>query len=197
MLPIMEYRIKFLETGSEGGQRCHLYVGRERLSLVADFGASWIDEERGKVRFSRPSGDTIASLQFPGLEVTSKGGHPRISYALIYDDAVYAILTKYPWPDPENEAALPYFMIEVEEQRWLALGGRVNGRSSPIKFTLCDNPPGDLQVYADPLDICGADPVGEIDETEIGEFAITLADGRFRQPQLILLALVFLIHQLP
>lgn len=193
----MEYRIKFLEASSEGEQRCHLYVGQERLSLVADFGTPWLDEERGKVRFSRPSGDTIASLQFPGLEVTSKGGQPRVSYALIYNDAVYAILTKYPWPDPDNEGALPYFMIEVEEQRWLALGGRVNGRSAPLKFTLCDNPPGDLHVYADPLDVCGANPIGEIDETDEGEFSVILPDGRFRQPQLILLALVFLIHQLP
>ena len=193
----MEYRIKVSGASSEGGQRCQLFVGRERLSLVADFGAPWLDQERGKVRISRPSGDTIASLQFPGLAVTSKGGQSRISYALIYDDAVYAIFTKYPWPDPDNSAALPYFLIEAEEKRWLALGGRTNGRSSPLKFTLCDNPPGDLQVYADPLDVCGADPVGEIDEAGKGEFNITLLDGRFRQPQLILLALVFLIHQLP
>jgi hypothetical protein len=193
----MEYRIKFLETGSEGERRCHFYVGRERLALVADWGTPWLEEERRKVRFARPSGEVIASLQFPGLEVTSKGGQVRISYALIYNDAVYAILTKYPWPDPDNDEALPYFMIEVEEQRWLALGGRVNGRSSPLKFTLCDNPPGDLQVYADPLDVCGADPIGEIDQTDKGEFTITLPDGRFRHPHLILLALVFLIYQLP
>jgi hypothetical protein len=129
--------------------------------------------------------------------MTSKGGQARISYALIYNDAVYAILTKYPWPDPDNEEALPYFVIEVEEQRWLALGGRVNGRSAPLRFILCDNLPGDLHVYADPLDVCNADPAAEIDETSEGEFMITLPDGRFRHPQLILLALVFLIHQLP
>ncbi len=194
----MEYRIKFLEGQEKGVQRCHLYVGQDRLALVADFGTPWLANEPGKVRIGRPSGEVIASLEFPGLESISKGGKPRISYALIYDHAVYAIITKYPWPEPKEPGALPYFVLEAEEQKWLALGELQNGRTPHVRFVLCDDMSDNLQIYARPFDECAADPGGQIDQAEDDktEFKVTLPDGRFRQSQIILLALVFLIYHL-
>ncbi|MBK8988997.1 MAG: hypothetical protein IPM39_23485 [Chloroflexi bacterium] len=179
-------------------QRCHLYVGRNRLSLVGDFGSPWLKDEPGKIRLARPSGEAIASLEFPGLKTVSKGGNPRISYALIYDHAVYAIITKYPWPNPDKPEGAPYFEIETEGQRWLAFNRVVDGRSPTTSYVLCDNAPAHFQPYTQPLDDCLKDPVGQIDRQSDGsEFVIMLPDGRFRQPQIILLSLVFLIRQLP
>lgn len=192
----MEYTVKFLESSTPEEQRCHMYVGQERLSLVADWGTPWLTGNSGKVQFARPSGDVIASLEFPGLESKSKGGQPRISYALIYDHAVYALFTKRPWPDQDEEGVFPYFEIEAEGQTWLALGEVDNGRVPHKSFTLCDAPPANLRTFARPLDICGDDPAGQIVQLEQGAFRLNLPDGRFRQPQLILFALTFLIHQL-
>ncbi len=193
----MEYTVRFLKTDSSTTQRCHLYVGQSRLSLVADYGTPWLANDAGKVRFSRPSGETLASLEFPGLKATSKGGQSRTSYALIYDHAVYAIFNQLVWPDEDDPEALPYFVIETEGERWLALSGQQNGRSSTPQFVLCDQAPANLQAYAQAMDDCLADPVGQISwPGDPAEYVMLLPDGRFRQPQLILLALVFLIHQL-
>ncbi|MCB8983770.1 MAG: hypothetical protein H6659_08105 [Ardenticatenaceae bacterium] len=193
----MEYTIKFLPSASDE-QRCHLYVGQNRLSLVADYGTPWLAGDTGKVRFSRPSGDTLASLEFPGHKTNSKGGQSRTSFALIYDHAVYAIFNQHTWPDEDDPDAVPYFVIETEGQRWLALGEETNGRVAPDRYVFCDNAPANLQSYAQPMDDCLADPVGEIHREQVtADYQVTLPDGRFRQPQLILLALVFLIHQLP
>ncbi|MGB5057860.1 MAG: hypothetical protein WBO48_04175 [Candidatus Promineifilaceae bacterium] len=195
----MEYGIKFLRPFSENGQQAHLYVGQNRLSLVADFGTPWLRHgEPGKVRLARPSGEALASLEFPGLKTTSKGGVPRISYALIYDHAVYAIITQHTWPNLDDADAVSYFMIEAEGQRWAALNREVNGRSLPDQFVLCDNAPAVVEPHAQFLDDCQAAPVGQIQRpTSAEEYQVIMPDGRFRQPQLILLALVFLIHQLP
>lgn len=193
----MEYTVKFLPSDSDSIRRCHLYVGQNRLSLVADYGTPWLADDSGKVRFSRPSGDTLASLEFPGLKTTSKGSQSRTSYALIYDHAVYAIFNQHAWPDEADPEALPYFVIETEGKRWLALSGDIDGRSPTAQFVFCDNAPANLQAYTQPMDDCLADPVGQITwQTDTSDYLVTLPDGRFRQPQLILLALVFLIHQL-
>jgi len=193
----MEYTVKFLRSDSEAARRGHLYVGQNRLSLVADFGTPWLANDSGKVRFSRPSGDALASLEFPGLKATSKGGQMRTSYALIYDHAVYAIFNQHAWPDGEAPDALPYFVIETEGQRWLALSSDIDGRSPTAPFVFCDNAPANLHAYGQPMDDCLAHPVGQITwQADTADYLVTLPDGRFRQPQLVLLALVFLIHQL-
>lgn len=193
----MEYTVRFLSTDSTAMRRGHLYVGHNRLSLVIDYNTPWLAEETGKVRFSRPSGDMLASLEFPGLKTTGKGGQTRISYALIYDDAVYAIFNQHPWPDEDDVNVWPYFVIETEGQRWLAISGESHGRSSAFHFALCDKTPANLQPYSQAMDGCLADPVGQITRpAETDDFLVKMPDGRLRQPQLILLALVFLIHQL-
>jgi hypothetical protein len=194
----MEYRIKFLEGQEKGAHRGHLYVGQDRLSLVADFGTPWLTGESGKMRIARPSGEVIALLEFPGVTGTSKGGRSYISYALIYDDAVYAIITKYPWPEPKEAGTLPYFVIEAEGQKWLALGELGNGRFPHASFVLCDDMSDNLKIYARPFDECATDPAGQINQSadDRTEFQVMLPDGRFHQSQIILLALVFLIYQL-
>mgnify|MGYP001335335143 CR=1 FL=1 len=194
----MDYSVRFLQLDSNGKHCGHLYVGQNRLSLVADYGSPWLKDEPGKVRLARPSGEFIASLEFPGLKTTSKGGNPRTNYALVYDHAVYAIITEYPWPQPNEPDAAPYFEIETEGQRWVALNRPADGRSPTACYVLCADAPANFQPYTQPLDNCLSDPVGQIDRQEAAsEFVVMLPDGRFRQAQLILLSLVFLIHQLP
>jgi hypothetical protein len=193
----MEFEIRFLEPHSEVLQRCHFYDAQGMLTLVAEMGTPWYEDESSKIRIATSGGELLATLDFPGVETTGKQGQGRIDYALIYDHAVYAILTKYAPLDPDDEDALPYFTIEAEGERWLALGERENGRLPHSKFSLCDNTPSDLSVYADPLDACNG-TIGKIRRvTGEYDYDVTFPDDRFQQPQLISLALVFLIHQIP
>ncbi len=92
---------------------------------------------------------------------------------------------------------MPYFSIEVEGERWLALGERGNGRLPISKFSLCDNVPSNLAVYANPMDACN-ETIGKIRRV-VGDYDydVTFPAGRFQEPKLISLALAFLIHQIP
>jgi hypothetical protein len=192
----MEYGIRFLEPHSEALQRCHFYDDQGKLNLVAEFGTPWQQEEISKIHIATPGGELLATLDFPGVGTIGKQGRGRIGYALIHDHAVYAIITKHA-PLDADEEALPYFSIEVEGERWLALGERENGRLPSSKFFLCDNAPSDLAVYANPLDAC-SEAIGKI-RCVVGDYNydVTFPNGRFQQPRLISLALVFLIHQIP
>lgn len=193
----MEFGIRFLEPYSEALQRCHFYDAQGMLTLVAEMGTPWHEDESSKIRIATSSGEVLATLDFPGVETTGKQGQGRIDYALIHDHAVYAIITKYAPLNPGEEDALPYFTVEAEGERWLALGERDNGRLPLSKFSLCDNAPSDLSVYADPLDAC-SQTLGQIRRvTGDLDYDVTFPDGRFQQPRLISLALVFLIHQIP
>lgn len=192
----MEFGIRFLEPHSELLQRCHFYDDQGMLTLVAEFGTPWQEDEISKIRMATPGGELLATLDFPGVETIGKQGQGRIGYALIHDHAVYAIITKHAPVDPEEEESLPYFTIEAEGERWLALGERGNGRSQASKFVLCNNVPADLTVYANPLDACN-ETLGKIRRV-LGEYDydITFPENRFQQPRLISLALAFLIHQI-
>jgi len=193
----MEFGVRFLEPHAEDLQRCHFYGDQGKLDLVAEFGTPWQADEDSKIHIATPSGEPIATLDFPGVETTDKQGHGRIGYALIHDHAVYAIITKHAPIDLDEEDALPYFSIEVEGERWLALGERGNGRSPISKFVLCDNAPANLAVYADPLDVCD-EAIGKIRRvTGDLDYDITFPEERFQEPMLISLALAFLIHQIP
>lgn len=193
----MEFGIRFLEPHTRELQRCHFYDDQGKLSLVAEFGTPWQETENSKIHIADPGGEPLATLDFPGVETTGKQGRGRIGYALIYDHAVYAIVTKHAPVDPDEETSLPYFTIEVEGERWLVLGERGNERLPISKFFLCDNAPSDLAVYANPLDAC-SESVGKIRRV-VGDYDydIVFPDGRFQQPRLISLALAFLIHQIP
>jgi len=193
----MEYGIRFLEPHSDVLQRCHFYDEQGVLTLVAELGTPWQDEEDSKIRIATPGGELLSTLDFPGVETIGKQGQGRIGYALIHDHAVYAIITKHAPIDADEAHGLPYFTIEVEGERWLALGERGNGRSPISKFVLCDNAPANLSVYADPLDACD-EAIGKIRRvTGDLDYDIVFPDGRFQEPALISLALAFLIHQIP
>lgn len=193
----MEFGIRFLEPHTEALQRCHFYDDQGKLTLVAEFGTPWQEEEISKIHIATPDGERLATLDFPGVETTGKQGRGRIGYALIHDHAVYAIITKHAPLDSDDDRALPYFSIEAEGSRWLALGERENGRLPISNFLLCDNPPTNLAVYANPMDAC-SETIGKIRRV-IGEYDYdgTFPDDRFQEPQLISLALAFLIHQIP
>lgn len=193
----MDFGIRFLEPHSENLQRCHFYDDQGKLSLVAEYGTPWQEEENSKIRIANSGGELLATLDFPGVETTGKQGQGRIDYALIHDHAVYAIITKHAPIDPDEEDALPYFTIEAEGERWLALGERGNDRIPLSRFSLCDNTPSDLSVYANPLDAC-SEAIGKIRRV-VGDYDydVTFPDSRFQQPRLISFALVFLIHQIP
>lgn len=194
----MEFGIRFLEPHSESLQRCHFYDDQGMLKLVAEVGTPWQEAEGSKIKIATPDGELVATLDFPGVVSTGKQGRDRISYALIYDHAVYAIITKHAPLAPENENPLPYFTLEVEGERWLALGEAGNGRFPlATRFSLCDDTPADLTVYGNPLDAC-QEVIGNIRRvTDDYDYAVTFPDSRFQQPSLIVLALTFLIHQIP
>jgi hypothetical protein len=193
----MDFGVRFLEPHSEVLQRCHFYNDQGKLSLVAEYGTPWQEDENSKIRIATPGGEPLATLDFPGVETTGKQGKGRIAYALIHDHAVYAIITKHAPMDLDDDDALPYFTVEVEGERWLALGEKENGRSAVSKFNLCDEAPSSLDVYANPQDACN-EAIGKIRRI-LGDYDydITFPANRFQQPELISLALAFLIHQIP
>jgi hypothetical protein len=182
---VMDYRIRRLPPLEESRQY-HLYDQENRLGLVADFGSPWLGGLRGSyVRFGLPSSDLVALMDV-SVSSRKKNGRSHIAYAIQQNHAVSAILNKYQVGDKP-----PYFVIEADEQLWLALP-----QADQKHYLLYNEVPSDLMITNEPVTTSLPAPIGTI-YFEIGEYdyQIVMPPQELNFPQLIMLALVFLIDE--
>lgn len=169
----------------------HLFDHRQVLLLVADYGSPWVPAHQ--VRLARPDGKSVASLTLPRpILARLRRQTPHLaSYALVIENAVYAVINKLQ-PSVANQSDAPYFIIEVESQKWLALDEpEQRGRfalysAAPPRLAFTP-----LRQLPLPASIGLITPITS--EESPFAFTITLEPGRLRHMNLILLSLIFLI----
>lgn len=195
---MVSYRIRRLPADDEPGRRYHLFDRADQLLLVADQGSAWLPAGNvAQVRFARPGGEQVASMDLPG----PAGGRPerKQNYAIIYEHAVYALLTAKDLSSGTGtltQAPVPgkfdRLIIEVEGYRWLGLcwTGGDNGRL----LVLYDMETTGLSSSVDPESADLPEPIGLL---EVGagdyDFDLTLPAGRLAQGPLLGLVLVYLV----
>ena len=184
----------------EMARRYHLFDRADQLLLVADEGSAWLPADQPPhVRFARPDGERVASMDLP--RPTDRRPEKQHNYAVIYEHAVYALITAPARPPSGATGPLtsssgivwPFtrLMIEVEGHRWLGL--RWREEAGPL-LVLYDAAGLSLAVERDSSDL--PEPLGLL---EVGagdyDFDLTLPAGRLEQGPLLGLALVFLVDQ--
>ena len=198
---MVSYRIRRLPADDESGRRYHLFDRDDRLLLVADQGSAWLPPgDVAQVRFARPGGEQVASMDLPAT--TGSRSDRKQNYAIIYEHAVYALLTAMDLSSGTGslaQASAPgkfdRLVIEVEGYKWLGLcwtdddNGRLLG--------LYDMGTTGLSSSVDPESTDLPEPIGLL-EVSTGEydFDLTLPAGRPAQGPLLGLALVYLVDGL-
>jgi hypothetical protein len=194
----MDFGIRRLPSEQDSGRRYHLFDGKGKLRLVADYASPWLPaDEKNRVRFARSGGQVVASLELPEGEGRVRNGpfdklrasRIHTSYALILDHAVYAILNQYREKQGDKP---PLFTIEADGVTWLAWGNP----DSDLVLTFYKEIPANLMVVDDPLASANLDPLGAVNRTtEEYDFEVTLPIYPFHHADLIILTLVFLLDQ--
>ncbi|MCA9929538.1 MAG: hypothetical protein KC419_13725 [Anaerolineales bacterium] len=185
----MDFGIVRLSSEWPGAKLYHLYDKKGKLRVVADHGTPWLPvDPQQHVRFARPSGDLVATMDLTWLPKQQRNGRHHVAYAIIIDHAVYAILNKY-WDGNDNQAA-PYFVLEAGEELWLALDKPHEDRH----YTLYDEVPSDLMITSDPQQSQLPEPIGYLYQG-LGEYDynIVFPTEQLQHPALVSLALIFLI----
>ena len=197
---MISYRVRRLHAPGEMARRYHLFDRADQLLLVADQGSAWLPADQPPhVRFARPDGERVASLDLP--RPTDRRPEKQHNYAVIYEHAVYALITAPARPPSGATGPLtsssgivwPFtrLMIEVEGHRWLGL--RWREEAGPL-LVLYDAAGLSLAVERDSSDL--PEPLGLL---EVGagdyDFDLALPAGRLEQGPLLGLALVFLVDQ--
>lgn len=175
-----------------GGRRYQLFDSAGHLLLIADQGSPWLpDDPTHHVRFARPDGTAIASLDLPWLNAETP--EAKRSFAIVYDDAVYALVSRSKRADADEDR-LASWTLEVEGQMWLMVQETIDGVP---RISLFDELPGDLTVYGSPADAGLPDPIGVVSGSgeDDGRFAITFPAGELDQAPLMALALTFLLDE--
>ncbi len=187
----MIFKAKRLHEETGNGRRYHLFDEAHHLLLVGDQGSPWLPDEPQRVRFARPSGEQIATLDLPrpASATTGKTSSPSssISYTIIYNHAVYAIINQLTVGDND----LPDYLLEVEGDRWLVTRPVTNDVASDHALNIYDQFPADIEIYED-TEL--PDPTGTVrpsPDSEDYDFTITFYSEALSQPALLALALVF------
>ena len=194
---MVSYRIRRLPAGDEAGRRYHLYDRSDQLLLVAEQGSPWLPEAP-QVRFARPDGERVATMDLPLPD--DRRPDKKQNYAVIYEHAVYALITALDLssgtgalrpPPAVAGATFDRLVIEVEGHKWLGLCW--TGEGGPL-LILYDLETSDLlpTVDAEAADL--PEPIGLL---EVGtgdfDFDLTLPAGRLAQGSLLGLALIYLV----
>lgn len=195
---MLSYRIRRLPSADESATRYHLFDRADQLLLVADQGSAWLPrDEPLQVRFARPDGERVASMDLPRPD--ERRPDKKQNYAVIYEHAVYALLTTMDLSSSTGSLLVPpaapfpfdRLVIEVEGNKWLAL--RWTGDDGPL-LILYDAAASGLPASVDPEAADLPEPIGLL---EVGtgdyDFDLTLPAGRLVQGPLLGLALVFLV----
>ena len=197
---MVSYRIRRLHAPGEPARRYHLFDRADQLLLVADLASPWLPaDEPPQVRFARPDGERVASMDLP--RPTDRRPEKQQNYAVIYEHAVYALITAPVRPPSGTTTPLTplgsgvvwsfgRLMIEVEGHRWLAL--RWRDGDGPL-LVLYDAAAAGLSLNVDRDSSDLPEPIGLL-EVGAGEydFDLTLPVGHLEQGPLLGLALVFL-----
>ena len=199
---MISYRVRRLHAPGDAARRYHLFDRADQLLLVADQGSAWLPADQPPhVRFARPDGERVASLDLP--RPTDRRPEKQHNYAVIYEHAVYALITAPIRPPsgvlgpPPGSSGIVWpfsrLMIEVEGHRWLGL--RWPEETGPLLGLYDAATAGlSLSVERDSSDL--PEPLGLL---EVGagdyDFDLTLPAGRLEQGPLLGLALVFLVDQ--
>ncbi|HOU41053.1 MAG TPA: hypothetical protein PK829_07275 [Promineifilum sp.] len=199
---MISYRVRRLHAPGEAARRYHLFDRADQLLLVADQGSAWLPNDgTPQVRFARPDGERVATMDLP--RPADRRPEKQHNYAIIYEHAVYALITA-PIRPPSGAAAplsaagsivWPFtrLLIEVEGHRWLAL--RWPEGAGPL-LVLYDAGNDGVSLSADPESSDLPEPLGLL---EVGtgdyDFDLTLPAGRLEQGPLLALALVYLLDQ--
>lgn len=197
----MDFGIRRLNLGGTAGATpYHLYERDDRLILVADTGTPWIvSDARQHVRFALPDGREVATLDLPwNGKAQAKKEARHNAYAIIQNHAVYAILNELSQPATGSNKPLPYYIIEVEAEMWLAIGQRLEGGT--FDYALYDQVPTGMNTAAGLVRDDLPDPIGTIQTRGIigdppYDYTVNLILGRVTHTALIALALVFLIDR--
>lgn len=194
---MVSYRVRRLPAADESARRYHLFDRADQLLLVADRGSAWLSpDEPLHVRFARPDGERVASMDLPRPD--ERRPDRKQNYAIIYEHAVYALITAMDLSSGSNPLALPVaprsfdrLVIEVEGNKWLAL--RRTEDDGPL-LVLYDTDAAGLSPLIDPEAADLPEPIGLL---EVGtgdyDFDLTLPAGRLEQGPLLGLALVYLV----
>lgn len=189
---MLAYSAVRLPAAGADGHRYQLFDSAGHLLLIADQGSPWLpDDPTHHVRFARPDGTAIASLDLPWLNAETP--EAKRSFAIVYDDAVYALVNRSAAAS-EEEDRLAVWTLEVEGQKWLMVQEMVNGTP---RISLFDEVPGDLAIYGTPEEAGLPDPIGVVSGSgeDDGRFAITFPAGELDQAPLMALALTFLLDE--
>lgn len=186
---MVSYKVRRLHADGDRDRRYHLFDRADQLLLVADQGSAWLPPEQGRqVRFARANGDLVATMDLPRPD--DRRPARGQDYAVIFEHAVYALLTAPAMAKPSAESAFDRLVIEVEGNRWLALcwpGGR------EALMVLYDVDAAGLSTHIDPDSADLPEPIGLVERGGHQDFDLTLPAGRLGQGALLGLALVFLI----
>lgn len=182
---LMDFGIKHLDV--EGALLLHLYDKWDRLRFVADQGSPWLVDKPGHyVRLARTDGHLVASLNLPWSnddEDVAKNGRFPLSYAILINHAVYAVIEVY----PEDN----WFVLEVEENRWL-----LTPNETVSGYDLFAEAPSTFRLKTKNFEAITADPIGHFQQGEFGyDFGVTLPKIALRRPAILTLALVVLMER--
>lgn len=188
---VMDYRIQRVHTDWPTARCYHAYDSRGKLVLVADHGTPWlVPDPQQQMRFGLPSGDELASMDLTWSGKRSRNGRQHVAYAIILDHAVYAIINKY-WEetaDPEEKP--PYYVLEISDMLWLALGKEGDSRS----YAFYDEVPSDLMIYDRPQQSDLPEPIGHLYQgLGVYDFNVVMPLQAISRPALVMLALAFLV----
>ncbi len=201
---MISYRVRRLHAADEPTRRYHLFDRADQLLLVADQASPWLPADTPPhVRFARPDGERMASMDLP--RAGDRRPEKQQNYAIIYEHAVYALITAPVRPSsvgaagplpPHGQAMVWPFgrlMIEVEGHRWLAL--RWREPMGPL-LVIYDAAAAGLSLTVDRDSADLPEPIGLL-EAGAGDydFELTLPAGRLEHGPLLGLALVFLVDQ--
>jgi hypothetical protein len=188
----MIFKVKRLHDATDAGRRYHLFDEAHHLLLVADQGSPWLPEEPGgRVRFARPGGEQVATLDLPRVGSASAPPGKKVSYAIIFNHAVYAIFNEQS-ADPNSP---PDYLLEVEGSRWFVTREEPD---RPASLNIYNQSPTDAEFYPE-TELPG--PIGTIRPAADGvgdyDFTISLPEERLSQAALIALALVVIADGRP
>ena len=184
----MDYAVRRLALGDLPNY--HLLDESGTVLMVADQTVAPKVDERRQVRLARPDGKLLAVLDLPQTSTTEGQGVESADYAIIYDYAVYAILSVHHRSDVAEEMAATYFTLEVEGEKWLALWHAEEDNC----YALYDQIPGNIHTYRNVAELELPPSIGRIcrGEEKVA-YTVTLNPGRLRHTGMVVLALAFLI----
>jgi hypothetical protein len=152
-------------------------------------------DARKQVRFAQPDGRQITSLDL-SLErkKDTKKDALHAAYPLVLEHAVYAILNEYlPSPAEGKQVELPYYILEVEGDLWLARGQR----DAEPYYHLYDQIPATMTTFLSLASTDLPEPFGAIHRVDLSDYdyIVDLDPSRLQHAGLIALALVFLVDR--